>query len=88
MTFSDDFTIGSMKDLIKVIDELGFVPFLRMRLKVFLLRSILDPVAGITMEITECAMHKSSDDERAKLVCPDCGGNPKEPGFCNMLNWD
>lgn len=36
----------------------------------------------------KCAMHKSSDDERAKLVCPDCGGNPEEPGYCNMLNWD
>ena len=27
MTFSDDFTIGSMEELIEVIDELGFVPF-------------------------------------------------------------
>lgn len=27
MTFSDDFTIGSMEALIDVIDELGFVPF-------------------------------------------------------------
>lgn len=27
MTFSDDFTIGSMDELIEVIDELGFVPF-------------------------------------------------------------
>ena len=25
MTFSDDFTIGSMEELIEVIDELGFV---------------------------------------------------------------
>ena len=29
MTFSDDFTIGSMKELINVADELGFVPFFR-----------------------------------------------------------
>ena len=29
MTFSDDFTIGSMKELINVVDELGFVPFFR-----------------------------------------------------------
>ena len=27
MTFSDDFTIGSMEELIDVIDEMGFVPF-------------------------------------------------------------
>ncbi len=27
MTFSDDFTIGSMEGLIDVIDEMGFVPF-------------------------------------------------------------
>lgn len=27
MTFSDDFTISSMEELIDVIDELGFVPF-------------------------------------------------------------
>ena len=27
MTFSDDFTIGTMKELITAIDELGFVPF-------------------------------------------------------------
>ncbi|MCR5487575.1 MAG: hypothetical protein K6F35_08600 [Lachnospiraceae bacterium] len=27
MTFSDDFTIGSMEELMDVIDELGFVPF-------------------------------------------------------------
>ena len=27
MTFSDDFTSGSMEELIDVIDEMGFVPF-------------------------------------------------------------
>ena len=27
MTFSDDFKIGSMKELIELIDEMGFVPF-------------------------------------------------------------
>ena len=27
MTFSDDFEIGSREDLMKVINELGFVPF-------------------------------------------------------------
>ena len=35
MTFSDDFTIGSMEELIEAIDELGFVPFFENELRGF-----------------------------------------------------
>ncbi len=31
MTYSDNFKIGSMDELIKLIDMVGFVPFLQMR---------------------------------------------------------
>ena len=35
MTFSDDFTIGSMEELIEAIDELGFVPFFENEIRGF-----------------------------------------------------
>ena len=35
MTFSDDFTIGSIQELLNIIDELGFVPFFKNEIEGF-----------------------------------------------------
>ncbi|MCR5279874.1 MAG: hypothetical protein K6E19_10590 [Lachnospiraceae bacterium] len=43
MTFSDGFTIGSMKELMDVIDELGFVPFFTNEIKGFSIEEHIAP---------------------------------------------
>jgi len=52
MTYSDDFVISSMDELIELIYDLGFVPFSRMRSGDFPWRSILTLNAGMAAEIS------------------------------------
>ena len=43
MTFSDDFTIGSMEELADVINELGFVPFFKNEIEGFSIEEHIAP---------------------------------------------
>ena len=43
MTFSDDFKIGSMKELIELIDEMGFVPFFTNEIEGFSIEEHIAP---------------------------------------------
>ncbi|WP_090819983.1 hypothetical protein [Oribacterium sp. KHPX15] len=57
MTFSDDFEISSMEELIELIDEVGFVPFFQMRYRASHWRSILRRDAGMTMLTVNSGRH-------------------------------
>lgn len=43
MTFSDDFTVGSMQELMDLIEEMGFVPFFENEIKGFSLEEHIAP---------------------------------------------
>ena len=43
MTFFDDFEIDSMEDLIRLIDEVGFVPFFENEIEGFSLEEHMAP---------------------------------------------
>ncbi|SEL43320.1 MULTISPECIES: AlkZ-related protein [unclassified Butyrivibrio] len=43
MTFSDDFVISSMDDLMAIIDEMGFVPFFENEIEGFSIEEHIDP---------------------------------------------
>ncbi len=43
MTFSNDFTIGSMQELTDAIDELGFVPFFENEIEGFSIEEHIGP---------------------------------------------